>query len=275
MRLPRRVPRELVSRVILVALAGLGSFGLGTPSLLCLAQCPPSPALAAAVGEVPLEKTARASTWETPLPEGLLDKAVSEPGRVAAAREGIKGLAVAVMPVSRAALWKAVNDEDGYAEHLGLAHSQVIEGTPRSPERLLLQSFRRLGVGRWWVDRVWMSSGLYRETEGRIWELVWTDAFDEVETAEPPVSAVAAELPPVRWTRGAWAFAELAPGCTLIDYFLWSDPGGMLSTFQGLGIKGSIRDSVEGLVRYAREVVPTLDPDDGPPFVRPDGTELP
>lgn len=271
MKPPRRIPRGLV----LLVLVGLGSLGLASLSPSCLAQCPPASTLTAAVQAVPLEKTARASTWETPLPDGLLAEALSEPGRVAAARQGIKGLAVTVVPVSRAALWKAVNDEDGYAEHLGLAHSRVIGGTPRSPERLLLQSFRRLGVGRWWVDRVWMSSGLYRETEGRIWELVWTDAFDRVETTEPPVSEVAADLPPVQWTRGAWAFAELAPGCTLIDYFLWSDPGGMLSTFQGLGIKGSIRDSVEGLVRYAREVVPTLDPDDGPPFVRPDGTELP
>lgn len=240
-----------------------------------LAQCPSTPELRTAVEAVPLDKTTRADTWNTPLPEGLLDKALADPGRVAAARDGLKGMAVAVVPVARAALWKAVNDEDGYAEHLGLAHSQVIGGTPRGPERLLLQSFRRLGVGRWWVDRVWMSSGLYEETEGRIWELVWTDAFDQVETEEPPVSEVAAELPPVRWTRGAWVFAELAPGCTLIDYFLWSDPGGMLSSFQGLGIKGSIRDSVEGLVRYAREVVPELDPDDGPGFVRPDGVELP
>lgn len=267
----RRVPR----RVILVALICLGSLGPGTASSPSLAQCPSASALAAAVGAVPFEKTARASTWATPLPEGLLDEAVAQPGRVAAAREGIKGMAVAVVPVSRPALWKAVNDEDGYAEHLGLAHSRVIGGTPRSPERLLLQSFRRLGVGRWWVDRVWMSSGLYRETGGRIWELVWTDAFDRVEAGEPPVAEVAADLPPVRWTRGAWAFAELAPGCTLIDYFLWSDPGGVLASFQGLGIKSSIRDSVEGLVRYALEVVPALDPDDGPPFVRPDGAELP
>lgn len=240
-----------------------------------LAQCPPTPELETAVRTVPLEKTARVSAWSTPHPEGLLDQALAEPGRVAAARDGIKGLAVAVFPVPRAALWKAVNDEDGYAQHLGLAHSRVIGGIPRSPERLLLQSFRRLGVGRWWVDRVWMSSGLYAETDGRIWELVWTDAFDQVEPGEPPVSEVAADLLPVRWTRGAWAFAELAPGCTLIDYFLWSDPGGMLSSFQGLAIKGSIRDSVEGLVRYAREVVPELAPDGGPPFVRPDGTELP
>jgi hypothetical protein len=253
----------------------LGAVGLGTLATPCLAQCPPPPELAAAVKTVPLEKTARASTWATPLPEGLLDEAVARPGWVAASRDGKKGLAVAVVPLSRTALWKAVNDEDAYAEYLGLASSQVIGGTPRSPRRLLLQSFRRLGVGRWWVDRVWMSSELYEATGGAIWELVWTDAFDRVETTEPPVAEVAAELAPVRWTRGAWAFAELAPGCTLIDYFVWSDPGGMLSTFQGMGIKSSIRDSVDGLVRYAREVVPTLDPAGGPPFVRPDGARLP
>ena len=257
----------------LAALAVLSVLTGGAPT--SLARCPSTPELKAAVGSVPLQRTARASVWKTPLPEGLLDVALAEPGRVVAAREGIKGLAVAVVPVSRPALWKAVNDEDGYAEHLGLAHSQVIGGTPRSRERLLLQSFRRLGVGRWWVDRVWMSAGLYEETDGRIWELVWTDAFDRVDAEQPPVSEVAAGLRPVRWTRGAWAFAELAPDCTLVDYFLWSDPGGMLSSFQGLGIKSSIRDSVAGLVGYAREVVPTLEAEADPPFVRPDGTEVP
>jgi|GEM_PF-1103400 len=258
--------------VLALCLAGMG---LVLPSRASLAECPAGDELVAAVAEIPLDRTTHATTWEAPLPEALLREALESPGTIAVAREGMQGTAVAVMPVSREALWKAVNDENGYAEHLGLAHSQVLGGTPRSTQRLLFQAFRRMGVGRWWVDRVWMSAGLYRETEGRIWELVWTDAFDQADAGEPPISEVAAGLPPVLWTRGAWAFAEIAPGCTLIDYFLWSDPGGMLSSFQALGLKGSLRDSVAGLVRYAQEVVPTLDPEDGPPFVRPDGTRLP
>lgn len=260
--------------------AALLSLVTAAAALPAFSQCPPADELAAAVETIPLEKTARAAVWETPLPPKLLDEAVAHPGSVAVAREGIKGMAVAVMPISREALWKAVNDENGYAEHLGLADSRVIDGVPRSRERLLAQSFRRMGVGRWWVDRVWMSADLYEETGGRIWELVWTDAFDAVDPDKPPVSEVAADLDPVLWTRGAWAFAEIAPGCTLIDYFLWSDPGGLLSGVQGFGIKGSIRDSVEGLVRYAREVVPTLETSasgasrEDPPFVRPDGSRL-
>lgn len=245
------------------------------PGLPLGAQCPSKEKLATSVRALPLDQTTRVTTWRAPLPEALLDRAVARPGEVTTARDGIQGFAVAVVPLPREALWKAVNDENGYAEHLGLAHSQVVGGTPRGSQRVLLQAFRRLGVGRWWVDRVWMSSELYRETEGRLWELVWTDAFDEVDADEPPVSRIAADLRPVLWTRGAWAFAEVAPGCTLIDYFLWSDPGGMLSSFQTLGIKGQIRSTVEGLIRYAREVVPELEPGDGPPFVRPDGTPLP
>lgn len=260
-------PGATAQRVGLAALVLLPITALPT-----FPQCPPADELTATVQEIPLEKTARAATWDTPLSAKLLDEAIADPGSVAVARDGgLKGMAVAVVPVSREALWKAVNDEDGYAEHLGLAHSQVIGGVPRSPQRLLVQSFRRMGVGRWWVDRVWMSTGLYEETGGRLWELVWTDAFDAVDPEKPPVSEVAAGLDPVLWTRGAWAFAEIAPGCTLIDYFLWSDPGGFLSSVQGLGIKSSIRSSVEGLVRYAREVVPALDTT----FVRPDGSRLP
>lgn len=260
-------------RVLRFLLALLGAFFL--PALPAGAQCPSTEKLAASVRALPLDQTTRVTTWNAPLPAALLDQAVARPGEVTAARDGIQGFAVAVVPLPREALWKAVNDENGYAKHLGLAHSQVVGGTPRGSKRLLLQAFRRLGVGRWWVDRVWMSSGLYRETEGRLWELVWTDAFDEVDADEPPVSRIAAELRPVLWTRGAWVFAEVAPGCTLVDYFLWSDPGGMLSGFQTLGIKGQIRSTVEGLIRYAREVVPELEPGDGPPFVRPDGTPLP
>lgn len=244
--------------------------------------CPSGSALAAAVRSLPLDRTTRARELASPLPDGLLERALERPGEVAVARQGQKGFALSLVPLPRRLLWRAVNDEDRYGEALGLEVSRVVGGTPRGTERILFQAFQRLGVGRWWVDRVRLNGRLQKETGGALWELVWTDAFGawdpESRLPEDPkgwreLQGLVHDLQPLEWTRGAWVMAEPVPGCTLVDYFLWSDPGGMLSALQALGAKGAIRNTVEGLIRHARTGVEEVAPGE-PPFVDPSGEPL-
>ena len=61
--------------------------------------------------------------------------------------------------------------------------------------------------------------------------------------------------------------------CTLVEYFVWSDPGGFLGKTQSLFAARSIRETLSGLARLAREHFPAPHP--APPFVRPDGSPLP
>jgi hypothetical protein len=251
--------------VCLLALAAAVAAGAG---------CPPAEQTLERIRALPWERTTRFAVHGAAPPAELAERAAERPGRVAAAKDGKQGFAQAVLPLPRERLWKAVNDEDRYAEDLGLAHSEVVEGTPRGTERLLLQSFDRLGVGRWWVDRVTLGGELQQQTRDQLWELAWRDAFDEVDLSRPPVATVAARWRRVEWTRGAWVFAALGPDCTFVDYFLWTDPGGWLSTFQALGAKGALADTVEGLARHAREGLDPVPPG-SPPFVQPDGTPLP
>lgn len=261
-----RTARHLRALPLLVALAALVAV---SPAR---AACPPRAELLKAVSELPLGDATRLSVHDARPPEGLYREAAAEPGSVAVAREGKRGFAVAFVPLPVERLWKAVNDEPHHGGAL-VDTSEVIGGTPRGAERLLLQSMERLGVGRWWVDRVRMNRTLYEATGGRLWELVWEDAFDRVSTDEPAVARLEARLRRVEWTRGAWLLAPVGEGCTLIDYFVWTDPGGLASTFQFVGASTEIRRAVEGLVRLAREHV--AEPHEGIRFLRPDGRALP
>lgn len=243
------------------------------------AGCPSAPQLLDRLRELPLERSTRATLWGSPLPPGLraeAAEAAGTPDRVVAARDGKKGHGLAVVELPREALWKAIQDEDRYAEDLGLVASRVVAGTPRGAERWIFQAFRRLGVGRWWVDRVRMNGPLARETDGALWELTWTDDFDAVVVEDLPadLAALAADLRPVEWTRGAWVFAPLSPACTLVDYFVWSEPGGLISGFQALGAKRAVADTVAGLVAYARRGAADRPGGREEPFLDPTGAPL-
>ncbi len=236
------------------------------------ASCPPPEETLALLSKVDFDNSARVTRFGAESsPEGMVE-AIREPGKILVTRDGKTGHAVALVEVPVEHLWKAVNDEDHHAGFL-VDVSVVVGGTPRGPSRLLLQAVRRLGVGRFWVDRVEMSGELYTRSNGRLWELTWRDAFEEVDLDRPPIVDVAEDHRRVEWTRGAWLFVPLASDCTWVDYYVESDPGGALSAFQALGAKQAMRDAVEGLVRMAEEHVP--EPHSEARFVRPDGEVLP
>lgn len=250
-------------------LVAFTSWILALTALPAAAACPPAHT---SLGEIDFEATARVSRFDATPPPELWEKAVEEPGEIMVSREGKAGHALALVELPVERLWKAINDEDHQAGFL-VDESRVVAGTPRGRSRLLLQAMSRLGVGRFWVDRVEMSRELYEASGGRLWELTWKDDFQAVDLESSPIREVAAEHRPVEWTRGAWLFVPLGPECTWIDYYVESDPGGMLSSFQALGAKKALREAVEGLLRMAREHVPQPHPNAR--FVRPDGEVLP
>lgn len=236
------------------------------------ASCPSAAEALAWLEDADFESSARVARFGAERSSEDLAEAVRQPGEILVTREGKTGHAVALVEVPIESLWKAINDEDHHAGFL-VDESVVVGGTPRGPSRLLLQAVRRFGVGRFWVDRVEMSGELYTRSDGRLWELTWREAFDEVDLSRPPLRGVAEDHRRVEWTRGAWLFVPLAPDCTWVDYYVESDPGGALSAFQALGAKQAMRDAVEGLVRMAEEHVPEPHPEAR--FVRPDGEVLP
>jgi hypothetical protein len=238
--------------------------------------CPSASGLAEALASVDLATASRTARFESALPRDLYAEATRKIGRAVAARDGdrVFGVLVAERPI--VPLWKALNDEDHHAldgRYVPVRTSRVIDGDPRGQSRLLLQSFDKLGIGRWWVSRVWMNRELFAASGGRLWEIVWEDRMAEVDRTIPPVSDIAADLRGIDRSRGSWLLVPLADRCTLVEYFSWTEPGGFVGATQALVARKAVRDTIEGVVRLADEHI-AVAPHSGPPFVRPDGTPL-
>jgi hypothetical protein len=65
--------------------------------------------------------------------------------------------------------------------------------------------------------------------------------------------------------------SPLADGCTAVEYFTYTEPGGMLRLGQMMLAKRGVLLTVEGLLNLARDHVPEHDVRD---FVGPDGEPL-
>ena len=123
------------------------------------ADCPPPSSILASLDRLNLVAAARTQEFDLQPPRSLYEKAAAKQGKVFVKNNGKLG--------------QAVNDEDHYAQdgYLPVLHSEVIGGTSRGQERVLFQYFKRAGVGRWWIDQVEMSEGLFVESGSMLWEL--------------------------------------------------------------------------------------------------------
>ncbi|HXV76619.1 MAG TPA: hypothetical protein VD788_09895, partial [Candidatus Polarisedimenticolaceae bacterium] len=227
------------------------------------ATCPTRNEVSTTLRLVDVRRGSRTARFGADPPFALYDKAAANVGRPVASRDGKTMRAVLVIDRPVETIWKALNDEPHHAldgKYLPLRHSEVIGGTPRGIERTLFQYFKKAGIGRWWVSRVEMNGELYRDSAGRIWELSWRGVSDQVDAAQPPISMIADELPPLEETYGAWFLVPLDPRCTLIEYFNHTEPGGFVSIAQNLLAKSSLRETLQAIVRLADEHLPEADP---------------
>ncbi|MGB5890617.1 MAG: hypothetical protein WBH75_11695, partial [Thermoanaerobaculia bacterium] len=194
-------------------------------SAICSAECPPAEEILDYLAGMDLRLASRTARFSVEPPEQLYAKAAADPGKAATERDGMQaaGVMVAELPVET--LWMAINDEDHHADgdYLPIRYSQVIGGTSRGQSRLLFQYFRKLGVGRWWVDQMDMDGELFQRSNEKLWELRWQDRMDSYDGSPPPEVPIDPKVPPIRETRGAWLLVPINEGCTLIEYSSWSD----------------------------------------------------
>jgi hypothetical protein len=234
--------------------------------------CPSPSAISGTMKSLDLGKTTRSARFHIEFPERLYLKAAKRPGDPVAEREGDRAFGVLVAEIPLERLWMAVSDEAHHTLELPVRYSEVISGTPRGADRTIFQYFKRWGIGRWWVSSVHMNRELYESSGGTLWETWWEDSMEDVDLSKPPVSEVASDIKPILMSRGSWLFVPLGESCTLVEYFIWTDPGGAVSMAQRLLATKSVRNAVNGIARLAEEHV--LLPHEGPPFVRPDGTPI-
>lgn len=263
---PRRRPR----RARRGDLAGALLAGCLLAPAAAGAECPAAERILDRLSALGLERGARTARFGVPAPQKLYAAAAKSPGEVETSRDGQKGVGVAAVDLPIEQLWMAINDEGNQAsgDYLLVQRSEIVGGTPRGTRRRVFQAGSKMGLGRWWVTDTSMNAALFETSAGDLWEVAWEgeDQPAEAPVAEPP------DLAPVKFTRGAWLLARVAGGCTLVEHFSWSDPGGFVGAMQGLVLGRALREAVEGMVRLARERY--ADPPEGPPFVKPDGEPL-
>jgi hypothetical protein len=243
-------------------------------SQTAMAGCPSSDRLIEALDGLGLERGSRTERFGNAVPDELYRSAAQRPGRPVARSSGLRGFGVVVVEMPIDQLWRAVNDEDHHAldgDYIPVQISQVIDGEPRGRDRLLFQMFQRWGLGRWWVSRVRMNEELYRRSAGMLWELYWKDEISSADTQSPPIVEVAAKTKPIESSQGSWLMIPLADECTSIEYFTFSEPGGLVGLGQRMLAKRGVLLTLEGLINLAREHVAEHDVRD---FVRADGEPL-
>jgi hypothetical protein len=242
-------------------------------TLPCFAGCPPPDEIAKILAGIDFSGAARAVRFSTEFPQTLREQAAAKPGKPAALRVGQTGYGAMIIEIPVERVWMALNDEDHHAGELPVRHSEVIEGRPRGPSRVLFQYFKKWGMGRWWVSRVTMNRELFESSGGVLWELWWRDVLDLVDPTRPPINEVSGDLKPILSSYGSWVLIPLGDSCTQVEYFNTTDPGGAIGATQRLMIARTIRSTMQGISRLAQEHV-TL-PHDDAMFQRPDGTPLP
>jgi hypothetical protein len=206
--------------------------------------------------------------------------AKAEAGELVSGLEGVagvsaaKGWGVAVFDIPIESVWKALNDEAVFADRLPVSYSEVVAGRPKRDDRHLFQ-YMPLPMfdDRWWVTHMRHNGDLYKTSAGKIWELAWTDETDETRLS-PQHKAMIKDAQEVDWTHGSWLLIDLGAGKTLVEYFVWSDPGGSLppgpaSRFAG----GAVKETLAAMKALAKEHQQGKAHGGG--FVRPDQSTLP
>jgi len=271
-----RFRSDWTRRVAFLGVVGLLAVLSVLPAAADPEGCPSPQEMAAQLQRLDLKRTARTAKFKMPVPTELFKEACEQLGKPVTSRDGDKGEGVIVAEVPIAAVWKALNDENRHADEgspIPVEYSEVIEGTPRGQSRLIFQWTKKFGFGRWWVSRVRMNAELYKESEGRLWELQWEGKSDEVDPEVAPMNSVSSDLKPVKMSVGAWLLVPLGESCTLVEYFNWSDPGGgMVGFTQPMVFKKGLRQTSAGLVELAEKY--RVNAPSGPAFVLPDGTPL-
>ncbi len=166
------------------------------------------------------------------------------------------GVTVVDAPIDR--LWAAINDDSGQVAYNKLDSSEIVSGTRCSSGRGVLQLLPVPWVtDRWWITFITENAAISSATSGRVRENTWQSNNDvALVTTASGQAAMDAGLP-IEFTKGAWFMADIDGSSTLIEYYVWTDPGGSVPA--GLASRmaaGGIEDTFEAVTKFANEGQP-------------------
>lgn len=184
-----------------------------------------------------------------------------------------KAWGVTKLKVSASAVWKAVTSEEVFEDYMPVDHSDVVGGRKHADGRFIFQYMPLpLVDDRWWITKMNHNTALYTESGGRMMEVYWSDAMDRTDLLNEKQQDLVDDGYPVDFTKGSWLVIDLGGGESLVEYFVWSDPGGSLpagpaSQFAG----GAVDDTMKAITKLARKHAAGS----AKGYYYPDGTPVP
>lgn len=166
------------------------------------------------------------------------------------------GAAVVDAPIDR--LWAAINDDAGQVAYNKLETSEIVSGSRCASGRGVLQLLPVPWVtDRWWITFITSNDALSTATSGRIRENTWQSNNDPALVTTATGQAAMEAGIAIEFTKGAWFMADIDGSSTLIEYYVWTDPGGSVPA--GLASRmaaGGIEDTLEAVTKFANEGQP-------------------
>jgi hypothetical protein len=189
-------------------------------------------------------------SWSAAATRGPQTGLVSVPGHAA---KKAWGAAVVDVPIAR--YWAAVNDDASHTRYTRLESSELLSGSPCRSGRSVLQ-FLPLPIvsDRWWITHITQNSRIQTESGGAMREIVWRSTVDPSIVTTASGQATIANGVPLGFTKGSWLLQSLDADTTLVEYYVWSDPGGSVPAGAASSFAaGSVVDTIEGMARLATE----------------------
>ena len=150
-------------------------------------------------------------------------------------------------------LWSAVNDEERQPGFTPIGYSEVILGTPCVSGRHAFQYLPLpLVSARWWITILTSNDALIASSHGSVRELAWASDTDPTHVTSAKARTMLPDAVPVGFTKGSWFLVSIDPTHTLIEYFVWTDPGGSVPVgLASVFATSSVADTLNALQKFA------------------------
>ncbi len=187
--------------------------------------------------------------------------------------EAGKAWGLLMLDLPAAAVWKAVNSDELFANVMPVTHSVVVSGRQHAYGRVVFQYMPLpLVDDRWWLTKMYFNEKLFTQSGGRMMELYWSDVMDRTDLLDEELKELVEDGYPVDFTHGSWMVVDLGENQSLIEYYVWSDPGGSIpagpaSQFAGGAVDDTLLAAAKLAEMHAKKGTPG--------YVYPDGTPVP
>jgi hypothetical protein len=170
-----------------------------------------------------------------------------------------KAYGAALVDVSIATLWSAINDETRLPGWTSVAYAEILVGQPCVDGRRVLQYIDVPWVDdRWWIGVPKQNRTMLRNSGGSVREMTFQSSVDATEIKTASGQKIIGAAVPIAFSRGGWFLIAVDARTTYVEYYVWSDPGpGIPSSLASTFATKGVRDNLAAIFRFAKEGKPS------------------